>query len=243
MNQEPLLSEWIAHKLLFELKNGIYKDAVKIPPEVEIARTLGVSRTILRDALSKMEQEGFISRRQGFGTLVNRHVLEVSTRMDLEEEFLSMIRTAGKYPKTEFCTAKRIPAAEDIARSLMISPGEELIVIRRLISANGVPAIYCYDHFPVSLIKIRDYDEKVLINEPIFNFLERYCDTAVYMDLTEVRAVAASEDVSEALEILPNSPVLFMNEVGYDFKGKPVLNSFEYYRDRVLHHTVLRKKI
>lgn len=63
------------------------------------------------------------------------------------------------------------------------------------------------------------------------------------MDLTEVRAIAASSKISSVLDIKPRSPVLFMNEVGYDFKGNPILNSFEYYRDGTLHHTVLRKKI
>ena len=60
---------------------------------------------------------------------------------------------------------------------------------------------------------------------------------------TEVRAVSADPETSEALQIPIGSPVLFMDETGYDFTGCPVLKSFEYYRDRVLHHTVLRKKI
>lgn len=126
MAQEQPLSDWISHKLLFELKEGVYRDAAKIPPEVEIAETLGVSRTILRDALSKLEHEGFISRRQGLGTLVNRHVLSVLTRMDLEEEFLSMIATAGKTPKLESCEVKKYPASRKMAHTLRIRPGNEI---------------------------------------------------------------------------------------------------------------------
>ncbi len=243
MTLEQPLSEWVSHKLLFELKEGRYSDAAKIPPEVEIAETLGVSRTILRDALSKLEQEGFISRRQGLGTLVNRHVLTVPTRMDLEEEFLPMIKAVGKTPKTESCVAQRLPASREIAKALRIRSGDDIYQVARLISADGVPAIYCIDNFSVSLIKKANFDEDALVSEPIFNFLERYCSTTIYMDLTEVRAIAASRKISSILDITPRSPVLYMNEVGYDFKGNPVLNSFEYYRDRIFHHTVLRKKI
>ena len=63
------------------------------------------------------------------------------------------------------------------------------------------------------------------------------------MDLTEVRAVAATKEIADALEVPLSSPVLHMNEIGYDFRGNPVLYSHEYYKDRVLNHTVLRKKI
>lgn len=243
MAQDQQLSEWVSHKLLHELKEGIYRDAVKIPPEVEIAETLGVSRTILRDALSKLEQEGFISRRQGRGTMVNRHVLSVATRMDIEEEFLSMIKTAGKKPQTESCEAKIISAPAETADALKIQTGAPIYQVTRLISADGIPAIYCIDYFPVFLISETEYDEKVLTGEPIFNFLQKFCNVTPYMDLTEVRAISAGSDIAEKLGVPVSSPVLFMNEVDYDFQGNPVLNSLEYYRDGVLHHTVLRKII
>ena len=63
------------------------------------------------------------------------------------------------------------------------------------------------------------------------------------MDLTEVRAVEADRELAEALQVRRGSALLYMNEVGYDFWGHPVLHSLEYYRDRALRHTVLRKKI
>ncbi len=236
------LSDLIRQTLIKELTEGIYRDKVRLPPERDIADQLGVSRTVLRDALTSLEREGFISRKQGVGTIVNRHVLAVKTRMDLEEEFLDMFMKAGKIPKTVFCHTTIEKADSETAKILHISPDDLIFQVVRLISANKEPAIYCIDRFACSLVKTKDYDIKVL-KEPIFNFIKAYCDTEVYMDLTEVRAVAATEELADALKVPVGSPLLHMNEIGYNFQGKPILSSLEYYKDQILNHTVLRKKI
>jgi GntR family transcriptional regulator len=242
MEQTEQLSDLVRRTLLLELTDGVYKNVNRLPPEREIAERLGVSRTVMRDALASLEQEGFISRKHGVGTIVNRHVLAVKTRMDLEEEFLTMIMKAGKVPKTAFCHTSIEKADAETAKNLRISPDDLIFQVVRLITANKDPAIYCIDRFACSLVNTRDYDIKVL-KEPIFNFIKTYCNTEVYMDLTEVRAVAATEELATNLKVPVGSPLLHMNEIGYDFRGNPILSSLEYYKDQILHHTVLRKKI
>ena len=162
--------------------------------------------------------------------------------MDLEEEFLSMIRSSGKEPGQRLCTWREAPAPPETAVSLHLEPGSPVFQIHRLITADGEPAIYCVDMFSKQLLIDQEYDPEVL-RRPVFEFLEKYCRTEVYMDLTEVRAVEADRELAEALQVRRGSALLYMNEVGYDFWGHPVLHSLEYYRDRALRHTVLRKKI
>ena len=60
---------------------------------------LGVSRTVVRDALSELERDGYLERVRGIGTLVNRDVLKVENRMDQKLEFNRMIRAAGRVPQ------------------------------------------------------------------------------------------------------------------------------------------------
>lgn len=241
MEQNTSLASRIRKELLQELVSGIYQEATRLPPEVEIAARLGVSRTALRDALATLEQEGFISRRKGVGTIVNRHVLAVKTRMDLEEEFLSMVESAGKKAAQDNCTYRETTASPQEAACLKLPEGAPIFEISRLITADGEPAIYCVDTFFKDLLLTEDYDPQVLYR-PVFEFLETYCGIEVYMDLTEVRAVEASPEAARQLQVPVGSPLLHMDETGYDFWGRPVLHSMEYYRDRALRHTVLRKK-
>lgn len=240
--QPSLLSEQISRQLLQELRDGVYADVSRLPPETEIAADLGVSRTAVRDGLATLEREGFITRKHGVGTIVNRHVLEVRTRMDLEEEFLEMVRTAGYTPGVAFARWREAKASKEVAGRLHIAVGEPVLQVSRLITADGRPVIYCVDSFPKACIQATEYDPEELVR-PIFIFLSKYCGIEVYLDLTEVNAVAATERLAGYLQVTPGAPLLHMDEVGYDLRGTPVLHSDEYYADGILHHMVLRKKI
>lgn len=65
----------LASELELMIIRGELPRGEKIPPERELAATLGVSRTSLREALLELEFKGLVSRRPGRGTIV----LESST--------------------------------------------------------------------------------------------------------------------------------------------------------------------
>ena len=57
-----LRSQHTAARLLEELENGRYSGAAQLPSELELASDLGVSRTVVRDALSELERDGYLER-------------------------------------------------------------------------------------------------------------------------------------------------------------------------------------
>ena len=63
-----LRSHQAARRLLEELRRGRYADAAQLPSELELADVLGVSRTVVRDALSDLERDGYVERVRGIGT-------------------------------------------------------------------------------------------------------------------------------------------------------------------------------
>jgi GntR family transcriptional regulator, arabinose operon transcriptional repressor len=58
--------------LLNEVTAGRFKPGMALPPEVELAEELGVSRQTVRKALAEMDDEGIIRREQGRGTFVSK---------------------------------------------------------------------------------------------------------------------------------------------------------------------------
>ena len=90
MSSQPTQSRTIRSQLLADMRSGIYANDERLPRESVLAETLGISRTQLRDILASLEREGFITRRHGVGTIINRHVLNAQGRMDIEVEFLDM---------------------------------------------------------------------------------------------------------------------------------------------------------
>lgn len=235
------LSIKVRKTLLAMLREGVFAESGKLPPEEVLAQSMGISRTVLRDVLASLESEGFITRRRGIGTIINQHVLNVTSRLDLEAEFLEMVSEAGYEPQIAFVNVNSVPADEEAVKRFGIRPGEKMLVVDRLVLADGIPAIYCIDHIPENLI-VSEYSLEEL-NAPIFEFLEKRCRTKVEMDLTEIQPCLADDSLSQIFGIDKGLPLLFLDEMGYNLEQKPVLWSKEYYRNGIFHLTVLRRKI
>lgn len=227
--------------LLEGMRNGLYAHAEFLPPETELAHSMGISRTQLRDTLAVLEQEGFITRRHGIGTLINRHVVNTPVRMDIEREFLDIIRASGFHPELAFVRAEERPSDDETAQKLHLTPGTPIVCIERLCTADGRPAIYCVDMFAKDLIR-KSYTQQDL-EQPIFNFLQQICGVSAYMDLTDLLPVSADESLARLLNIPLGAPLLNMREVDYDISGLPLFLSLQYFPDGFFTHTVLRKKL
>ena len=241
MNQKPTQSRSIRTQLLSAMREGEYAHCDRLPRESVLSEKLGISRTQLRDILASLEREGFITRRHGVGTIINRHVLNVQTRMDIEVEFLDMIRQNGHQADVAFVRVSDGTANEQVASQLQIPVGTPVICIARLCTADGKPAIYCEDVVEKALAKgnytIQDF------KLPIFHFLQRFCGIYPYLDLTDVRPAAADAALAEIFQVPMGTPLLNMEEVDYDIDGRPVFCSSEYFVDGIFRHTVMRKKL
>ncbi len=118
-----VISDRVVAALLEELRTGRYADADRLPAEVDLAAELGVSRTVIRDALSEMERAGYIERVRGIGTVVNRTVLGLRSRLDQKLEYYPLIRSFGSYPHADGIQIYPIRAGAELARDLAIAPG------------------------------------------------------------------------------------------------------------------------
>ena len=236
----PHKEQSIQKHLLFEMRYGAFKDCDRLPRESALADILNISRTQLRDSLAELEREGFISRKQGLGTIINRHVLNVPVRMDLEIEFMDMIRRSGRVPAEKLESVSTVLSAPAAAK-LGIGKTDGMLMVSRIVTGDGKPVIYCEDFIPKALIHT-SFENEVL-QKPIFEFLKDCCGKDAYLDVTEIKPAAAKAAVAQRLKVPEGTPLLFMDEVDYDFEGTPVMYSRQYYVDGVIAHTVVRRKI
>ncbi|MFE7274754.1 FadR/GntR family transcriptional regulator [Streptomyces sp. NPDC057623] len=77
------LADQVAATLSAEIESGRLAEGDRLPTEVELVKQLGVSRTVVREALSRLRSAGLVEPRQGIGVFV----LPRRTRpLDLEAE-------------------------------------------------------------------------------------------------------------------------------------------------------------
>ncbi|KAI3592784.1 FadR/GntR family transcriptional regulator [Cupriavidus sp. CER94] len=70
------LAEEVVGNLTESIQQGQLKPGDKLPTESEIMATLGVSRTVVREALSRLQASGLVETRHGIGTFVLNRPIE-----------------------------------------------------------------------------------------------------------------------------------------------------------------------
>lgn len=64
------LPEMVTEFLLVSIRSGAYAEDARIPSEAELSRQFGVSRTVIREAVTRLKSQGILKSRQGSGVYV-----------------------------------------------------------------------------------------------------------------------------------------------------------------------------
>ena len=68
--------------LLSLIRTGDYQPGERLPSEMHMARSFGVSRTVIREAVSRLKSEGLVESRQGSGVFVRSAGMDMPFRID-----------------------------------------------------------------------------------------------------------------------------------------------------------------
>ncbi|MEM5317111.1 FadR/GntR family transcriptional regulator [Paraburkholderia sp. JHI869] len=79
------LSDTVAQQLLAQIDKGTFARGGKLPTEAVLAQEFGVSRTVIREAISRLKNEGVVEPRQGSGVYVSAHGAIRPLRIDYAE--------------------------------------------------------------------------------------------------------------------------------------------------------------
>ncbi|MCF8106704.1 MAG: FadR family transcriptional regulator [Desulfohalobiaceae bacterium] len=72
--QHPVrLSDQIADLIKSEIDKGTYRPGDMLPPETNLGKNFGVSRTVIREALGRLKYDGLLESRQGLGVSVAKN--------------------------------------------------------------------------------------------------------------------------------------------------------------------------
>lgn len=92
--EQPRRSRSLAHEVVIDIgekiRAGEYPPGSKLPTEVEIMRHYGVSRTVVREAISRLQAAGIAHTRHGVGTFIIGNRETIGFKVD--PSALAMIR-------------------------------------------------------------------------------------------------------------------------------------------------------
>jgi DNA-binding FadR family transcriptional regulator len=79
------LTEELVRRLAGEIGNGRLAPGARLPTEQEMMAATGVSRTVVREAISALRAQGLVVTRQGAGAFVSREAQSRPFRIELDE--------------------------------------------------------------------------------------------------------------------------------------------------------------
>lgn len=157
----------VATRLQEQIEKGEIGVGSRIENEVDLAERLGVSRPTTRRAIQYLVERGMLVRKRGVGT----QVVHPKVRRPLELSSLYDDLIAGnRSPRTEILDFKVIPAPDEIAAALEITPGTEVTWFERLRYAGGEPLALMHNAIPVNLLTLTRED---LAERGLYEILRR----------------------------------------------------------------------
>ncbi|MCM3742889.1 GntR family transcriptional regulator [Sporosarcina luteola] len=229
----------VIERLKEDIDTGVFKENERFPSEFELARTLGVSRATLREALRVLEEEKVIIRKHGVGTFVNPRPL-FSSGIEQLSSVSSMICDAGMVPGTIFMEVQENLPNDEMIGKFECNENDSLVTIKRVRTADGEPVVYCIDHV---LSKNLHGGSDVILNESIFNLIEKSGQIRIAQAVANIEPVGYDDEASSILRCGVDIPLLVLLQHHYSEEGEMVLYSKNYFRADKFSFHVVRKRV
>ncbi|HEX7148975.1 MAG TPA: GntR family transcriptional regulator [Actinomycetota bacterium] len=235
-----LRSVSVQDELKQRIDRGELPAGTRLPSEPELAAELQVSRATLREALRAMELEGLLRRRQGSGTFVAEHP-RMANSLDVNYGVTDALRAAGMTAGIADGRHWVEPASAGEAALLELEPGQDVLVVERLRTAEGKPVVLSRDLFPSRLLEGRERVVEQMLERSIYEVLERDLDIVIHHGVARFRPVRADHAVAGRLGVPRGELLLYLWQVDYAQDGVPVVSSHEFHLADAFDFTVVRR--
>ena len=188
-----------------------------IPSERQLSADLGVSRLTLRAALDDLAREGYLLRRRGSGTYVQHPKIAHELTMP---SFSEDMRRRGMVPGSRTLSLVRELAGARLGRALHVSPGDGILVIKRLRLADGESMAIETLHLPEALVpglEARDLD-----NGSFYELLAERYGIQLAAGAQAIAPTVTNEEESRALGVPLHSPAFLFERTSRDVGGRLV---------------------
>jgi GntR family transcriptional regulator len=230
----------IKEELERQMRTGELAIGSKLPSEPEMARRFNVSRETFRAAVKQLEREGKLRVRSGIGRFVIRPLAPIPSSIDHLSSTGEMIRSAGLVEGEHHESVGVRPSEEEWAAFLEIAPGEPVVVCERIRTADGEPVSFNLNIMPQAIVG--DVFQRAVLQGSLMQFLEAECGIRIVRAITELIVPPASDTNARKLRVKPEATVILLKQTHYDEDGRPILFSYDYFRNDVFKFWVQRTR-
>ncbi len=205
------------------IEHGGARPGDQIPSEPDLCRMFDVSRTVIRQALRGLENEGLIVRIKGRGTFIAEPKIGESLFQKLTGFYQDMTQK-GHVPVSKVLKQAVIPANAKVAAFLQLAPETPVIRIDRVRYVEDEPIVFVTTYLPHTLCP--GLVETDLTRRSLYAYLEETYGLVLDRGRRILEAIVAGEYEASLLEIKEGAPLISLESISYLPDGTPL----EYYK-------------
>lgn len=217
-------------KIYSEIKKDIltnhYRAGTLLPTQEYFSEKYNVSRITLKRSLDLLENEGLIYSKQGSGTYVRPQIdneVNELLPLDLPIGVTYSHRDQNITSEILFFDA-RLPKKEE-QQNLTIGANEPIYEFKRVRKINH--KCYSFEHV-VMPVQVAPLNEDILKGS-VYDYLGQKMNIQLLDARRIIYADSASKEISTILKVKEDSPILVIEQTGYDQKGRAFEFSKSYF--------------
>lgn len=187
-----------------------------LPPEVELAKTFGVSRSTIRRAILDLVDEGLLLRKPRVGTVVIRS--QVEDKRSWFRGITEDLRQKGVTSTVEVLEAVIVRPVAAVLHELKLPEDGEVLKLTRLRRIAGVPLSYTKSYIPAWVGITPDTD----ISGPFYEVIESAGRVHITYGRDVLGAIAADKEAAGILDVNPGAPILRVRRTAFVDYDRPV---------------------
>lgn len=210
-----------------------------LPSEDYLAKSLGISRLTVREAITVLEREGVVSKVQGKGTIINYFVKKLENRIDLGSDIEGCLRKNGLEVEFEVASVKLRQANSKEIAKLNLNENDSILEVVKILRGNTQAEAIYIDRIPQKYFKNKDFlsaDYKPII----FPTIETLCECNITHDVVTLYPCNSDVYISEIFDIPENTAIQCFDVLEYISDGTPLMFNTEYYSGRFIEFTLCR---
>ncbi|TCN21149.1 GntR family transcriptional regulator [Mesobacillus foraminis] len=217
MDQNSRLPLYIQLKMwiIKQIENEVFKSGGKIPTEHNLSEMHNISRPTVRQALSELVQEGYLTKRRGLGTFVSSPLFTGDAT--IFRTFAEEMEIFGFSHSAKLIDKKIYPASSSLAKSLCIEEGDEVFELVRLRYAIGKPLA-----IRTSIIPVKLYPN--LLEENLEELYSLFAQKGIFPKRSKqtFQAVPANEKEAELLNVTEGTPLMLWEGIVFTTNELPM---------------------
>lgn len=213
------LYQQIKTLILQSLQGGEWKPGDVIPSEQDLASRFKVSQGTVRKAIDELAADNLVVRRQGKGTFVATHA-----ERHTQYRFLRLQPDIERDERVErtIVECKRLRSTADIARLLGLRSADTVVFVRRVLAFQGIPTILDDVWLPGTPFKGLTKEALGADQVPMYAFFESAFGVRMVSAEEKIKAVAASAEAAELLNLKEGHPLLSVERIAYTYNNVPM---------------------